>query len=548
MVNFTSAISVLILGWYIFSRNKKDVSSQLTLLIAVFLAFWAFASTMSDVMRSTEPALFWAQIAIIGPFFFPGFFLIFSYHFPTQRKRMSVFRAFLLMLPALVAMAFVPTTYNIEEIRLADWGTDFTPGTLYSVGILYIFFYLGWAAKNFIVAYREAKTDTTRRMQIILIFFAIAIVVFSLVLTNGLLPLVFNYTQASVFGPASSLFFVILVGYAVAKHNLLNTKVIATEFFTAVLIYLSFVQMFGSESVTDLILQLVSFCTVIVFGSFLVRSVRKEVERRHELQKLAAQLAGANEKLKEMDTLKSDFISIASHQLRTPTSVIKGYLSLMLDGAYGKVEGPMRDKVVAMADMAERLVVMINEMLNVSRIERNRITYTCQSVDIAETAQVIVSELENKAIERKIGLRLVVRDPVGTAMAYADNDKLKEALSNIVDNALKYSTHGTVEVMVQARPTHKDVLIQVSDEGLGIAAEDIKHMFEKFYRSGNPEVARQTGTGLGLYVCRIFLRDMGGDVWIERSALGKGTVFAITLPTEQKNPNGLCTFLPTSQA
>jgi len=284
---------------------------------------------------------------------------------------------------------------------------------------------------------------------------------------------------------------------------------------------------------------LVCVSTVSVF---LVRSVRHEVEQRKELELLSAELSLKNEKLKEMDTLKSDFISIASHQLRTPTSVIKGYLSLMLDGAYGKVDGPMRDKVVAMIDMAERLVVMINEMLNVSRIERNKISYACSKVDIAEIARIIVNELQFQASEKHIGLRLTTHDPVGTAMAYIDREKITEALCNIVENAVKYSTHGTVDVSVQARPTHKDVLIRVSDEGLGIAAADVPHLFEKFYRSGNPEVARITGTGLGLYVCRVFLRDMGGDVWVERSAPGQGTVFAVTLPTEPKNPNGLCTF------
>ena len=231
-----------------------------------------------------------------------------------------------------------------------------------------------------------------------------------------------------------------------------------------------------------------------------------------------------------MDQIKNDFISIASHQLSTPISVIKGYISLMLEGAYGKVEGPLREKIENMNTMNERLVQMINNMLNVSRIEKNEIDFECTQFDAAEVVRQTIGEMALTVEQKKLKLEFV-SPPAKPVSAYADPERRREVLGNLIDNAVKYSEHGSIEVRLKTRVKEGRVRITVKDEGLGIAPEDQKHIFEKFFRAREPAVAHQAGTGLGLYICARFLRGMGGDIWIERSEAGKGTTFAVELPS-----------------
>lgn len=531
IINFTSALAVLGLGYFIYSRDRGSVANQLSLLVAIFLAFWALSSTLSDVMHSPRPAMIWAQLAIIGPYFFAAYFLLFSHVFPTPSGRLGWLKATMIMLPSLAVCMLVTSPLNVVEIRLADWGTDFTPGPLYPIGILYLLLYLGLATANFVRSLRRT-TDPLVRKQVKIVLLAVALQTLSMITTNALLPLLFNYTKASVIGPASSLFFVVLMMYAVLKHGFLSVKVLASEMFAITLTFVSFITLFDARSVAGYVRNLVVFLATGGVGLLLANSVSAEVRRREQLQLLTTELRRANEHLKDVDKLKSEFISIASHQLRTPISVIKGYLSLLIEGAYGACAPMATEKIRQMFAMNERLVHMVNNMLNVSRIEKDKIEFDCKLFDVAEVIRQTVAELA-LTVEQK-GLKLeFVSPPAKPVRAFADPERLHEVLGNLIDNAVKYSEQGGIEVRLKARAKEGVAVITVKDEGIGMAPEDRKHIFEKFFRAREPAVAHQAGTGLGLYICARFLRGMGGDIKIGRTELGKGTTFEVVLPMRE---------------
>jgi signal transduction histidine kinase len=531
-VNFSAAAFAFFIGVAVLWQKKDSAIHQLFFLVAFNTGFWSFSSTMADVSRDYDVALFWARMAIIGPFFLSAAFLIFSYYFPARTGHISVAKAFAILLPSIIALLLVATPYNIESITLRDWGTDFTPGPLYTALFVQLLLYFSLAARHFVSTYKKTQ-DPIVKKQIIFLCLGMILVVVSGVFTNLVLPLVFHYTKSSVIGPAATAFFVVLTMYAILRHGLLNLKVIAAELFSGALVFISFTDIFQAQSVDQFAYHGLLFLVTLVVALLLVKSVSSEVRRREELHVLTLKLEEANEHLKEMDQLKSEFISIASHQLRTPISVIKGYISLMLEGAYGKVDGPLREKLQSMSLMNERLVQMINNMLNVTRIEKNKIDYVCATTELAPIMERAVTEMSFKASQKGLALAFDAAGSEGLE-AYVDGEKLQEVLTNLVDNAIKYSPKGTITLRAKRMAKAKGAMITVEDQGLGMSAETAANVFQKFYRAKDVAVARETGTGLGLYIVAIFVRNMGGDVWIERSAPGEGTVVAVTLPSQPK--------------
>jgi len=247
-------------------------------------------------------------------------------------------------------------------------------------------------------------------------------------------------------------------------------------------------------------------------------------------------LAEANSHLKEMDQLKSEFISIASHQLRTPISVVKGYLSLMLDGSFGTLSDTMKEKAVQMFDMNERLVLMVNNMLNVTRIEKHKLEYTFETTDVSRVIVEAVDEMQSKAKKKNLALTFANAE-LEPLIAFVDKEKLHETITNLIDNAIKYSTAGEIVVRAELFRKGAEVIISIKDTGVGISKDEAARLFAKFFRASGSKVSHAQGTGLGLYVCKMFIEGMGGKIWVDRSELGKGTTFAFLLPTE---PNQKC--------
>ncbi|MEY4723227.1 MAG: hypothetical protein RLZZ324_740 [Candidatus Parcubacteria bacterium] len=527
VINFCVAALTFLIGVAVLRQKQDSPVNQMFFFVAFNSGFWCFSSTMADVVREPSFALYWAQMALIGPFLLSAGFLVFSYFFPVK-IRLPWWKIAIIFIPSIVATLMVNTKYNIETVTLRSWGTDYEPGPLFTALFIHLLVYFGLAARHFWRVYKTAE-DKIVKNQVLFLSLGMALFVGSGVLTNLVLPL-FGYTQSSVIGPASALFFVVFTMYAVVRHGLLNIKVIATEIFAGAFTFINFIQIFRSQSTGDFYINTLVFVVTSAAATLLIRSVLDEVSRREQLQLLTDQLEIANAHLQEMDTIKSEFISIASHQLRTPISIMKGYLSLMMEGAYGVPEGALKEKIGHMFQMNERLVLMVNNMLNVTRIEKNKIEFDCADMDVVPVIAEAVGEMQLKAKQK--GLKAVFADPPKDPLtAYIDKEKLHEVLSNLMDNAAKYSEVGTISVRAVPFRAGKEVLITVTDEGVGMNKEDAEKLFQKFTRGISHRASAEQGTGLGLYVCKMFVEGMGGQIWIDKTAPGMGTTFAFLLAT-----------------
>jgi signal transduction histidine kinase len=250
------------------------------------------------------------------------------------------------------------------------------------------------------------------------------------------------------------------------------------------------------------------------------------------LQIVANETAAAIEKGRffEEDRLKTEFVSIASHELLTPTTSMKGYLSMILDEGIGKVDPTARGYLEKVYSETNRLAVLVKDLLNVSRIDRGKIVVELKTQDVLPLVQHAVETQELKAKEQKLALKLELPKKA-LPMVSVDSDKLLEVFINVIGNGLKYTKKGSVTVSFNATPTQ--VMVSVVDTGIGIGPKDMSHLFGKFFRASNSDETGQTGTGLGLYVSKYMTELMGGTIAVD-SVVGKGTTFTIILPVASK--------------
>ncbi len=240
-------------------------------------------------------------------------------------------------------------------------------------------------------------------------------------------------------------------------------------------------------------------------------------------------LKRANSRLQILDRQKTEFLSIASHQLRTPLSIIKGYIELISDGAYGHVSKKLDAVLKDMADSNERLVKLVDDFLNISRIEQGRTKYSFKEQSIAPIIQSVVDELLQRAEQANI--KISWKGTKKGKKVYIDDDKIRHIIFNYVDNAIKYSEKGTIKILVDEE--NDGINVRVVDEGFGFGPEDEAAFFQKFYRGKNVEGTNVNGTGLGIYVCRQFVEAHGGHVWAHSPGLGKGSEFGFWIPMQK---------------
>lgn len=246
-----------------------------------------------------------------------------------------------------------------------------------------------------------------------------------------------------------------------------------------------------------------------------------------------AQLKVALAELKTLDNAKSEFISIASHQLRTPISIIKGYLSMLNEGDFGDMSESQDAIIRKTTDNVEQLNNIIDDILNASRIERGNLNLAIEQTDLISLIRSVVEQLKNKAINK--GLKLSFDSTVPQLSIDIDKNKIYEVVMNMVDNAINYTLKGSITVTCSiASNSHTLAIITVKDTGIGIPRSFRNKIFKRFSRSENAREIRPDGTGIGLYVAKSFIEAHKGSIEFE-SRENKGTTFTIKLPLVAQN-------------
>ncbi len=250
---------------------------------------------------------------------------------------------------------------------------------------------------------------------------------------------------------------------------------------------------------------------------------------------LYQKIQDANERLKDLDHLKDEFVSLASHELRTPMTAIKSYVWLLLNGKTGEISEKQREYLTRTYDSTERLIQLVNDMLNISRIESGRFTVQPTPVDISQLMKETIAEVDVRAQE--FGIKLSLVKPEKPLMVNADSSRIKEVAINLIGNSLKFTPKdGSITVSV-ADGGDGFIYVKVHDTGRGIEKDDIPKLFRKFNMLGSNYLTkdRGQGTGLGLYLSKSLVELHGGKIWAESEGLDKGSTFTFTLPVLKEN-------------
>ena len=249
---------------------------------------------------------------------------------------------------------------------------------------------------------------------------------------------------------------------------------------------------------------------------------------KNNLSSITQEVYKMNIQLHQLDKVKDDFVSIASHELRTPMTAIRSYVWM----AINRSDIPLSDKLKKYLERTlistERLINLVNDMLNISRIESGRIEVKPKSFTMESLITDVLYEVEAKAKEQKVA---VIAKPAKIPPVFADSDKVHQVLLNLIGNALKFTPAGG-SITINFYSDGQYVQTSVTDTGVGMARDDMAKLFTKFGRLDNSYVAAATsgGTGLGLFICKNLIELMGGKMNATSEGLGKGSTFNFTLP------------------
>ena len=275
-----------------------------------------------------------------------------------------------------------------------------------------------------------------------------------------------------------------------------------------------------------------------------LRLEAKVVERTRELSEANAALESSHRKLQALDRLKSDFVSNVSHELRTPLTAIRMSVDNLLDGVAGEVGSTLERYLTKVKSNTDRLVRLITDLLDLSRIEAGRIDLSLTAIPVGEVMQDVTESLRPMAAGK--GLELLVVSAAASTQAFADRDKFQQVLINLVENAVKFTPKGgrvTVSARVLGQPSIAEyagqdrpcIEVTVEDTGEGIPPEEIGAIFEKFHQLRRDGQAKAQGTGLGLAIAKSLIELQGGRIWVE-SQVGRGSRFIFTLPVAEDRP------------
>ncbi|MBL7159124.1 GAF domain-containing sensor histidine kinase [Candidatus Microgenomates bacterium] len=254
--------------------------------------------------------------------------------------------------------------------------------------------------------------------------------------------------------------------------------------------------------------------------------IRKfNITLKKEIQKATSELRRANVRLIELDQIKNEFLSIATHELRTPMTAVKGYLDMVISGDAGKINKKTKEFLTEAFNVTDRLAALVNDMLDVSRIEQKRLDLKIKNFDLSVEIKKVCGQLNSLAKEKK--LSLTYKSLKSLPLVKADQDKVRQILNNLIGNAIKFTKKGGM--VISHKVNKEKVITQIKDTGMGISEENLISLFQKFVRVNGALDREEGGTGLGLYVSKGLVENMSGKIW-GKSKLGQGSTFSFSLP------------------
>jgi len=518
LIYLISISSNFLLASFVFLRGRREKVNKAFFLSVISANAWLVSLFLYYSLENPEWVLWLGKInfAMVVPFLY--YLLKFTVVFPTESlfefKKVSKY-----LLPVFLIL-FILTIFTPlvarQEIITGVGQRETIYGQLYPLYIINYFLISFSVGVVLFLKLRKYKKPI-EKLQIKYVLVGLIVSLLFGFTTNIIFPY-FGFFNIANYGPLTTIIFSIFVTIAIARHHLFEIKVVLVELFVVAIGLILFIQSWINEAIWLRILNWSVFVLFCIFGYYLIRATIEEIRRREQIEKMDKELRKTYKELKKLDIAKSEFISIASHQLRTPLTAIKGYVSLIDDRVYGEFPGKMKKPLRNIYSSVERLIKLVGDLLSISRIEAGKIKVEPEEFILEDLISGVIDELRNLSKEKKLYLKLEVsKKPV--VKVFLDKAKIRQVILNIIDNAIKYTQMGGI--IVNYKQENGFCRINIEDTGAGMTRSEIVDLFKTFSRGAAGKRTWTEGAGLGLYIAKNFTEMHNGRIWVSLSRMRK---------------------------
>lgn len=504
------------LAFWIYFANPTSKINRIFSLFTISFLLWAPLPYFFNLPRFSQIALYLVRFGYGCVLLFLVVFYFFVVYFPRVEKRQFYLEKIILFLGTTFFFISTFTNIIVRNIEFTRWGVN----PVFGVGKIPYFSLVFFLTIEGLGLLLKKYFSLSQREKLKIQYVLIGLIIFATpnLIFNTIFPFLGRTSQVRYYplGNYSAIFLLGFTAYAIVKRELFGIKVVLTALLVGLIaILLTLDALIFTEILIFQIIKGTILIIFLYFGHLLIKSIMEEIERREELERISK--------------AKSEFISIASHQLRTPLTAIKGYISMILEGSYGEFPGKAKKAIRNVYKSNERLIKLVNDLLNVSRIESGKIEMNFKPCSIEEIIKSVIEELKIEAKKKKIYLKFKKEK---LPKIKIDAERIRQVILNIVDNAIRYTNKGgiTIKAFKINKINNKKIRIEISDTGAGMTKEEISKIFKSFSRAGAGSRFYTEGVGLGLYVARKFVELHRGKIWATSPGRGKGSTFYIELP------------------
>lgn len=512
------AIISLFFGFFVYSQDKRSLLPKIFLLLSLFFSIFLINEIVQWTAVHANMVYFgWAIAALLQAVIW--FLAIYFVSVFVNQRDMSFGKKLALCLSVAPIIFLIPTKFDIQffDINNCEAVSGYLWYYLYAfevcsiLGIIYVSL-RGYFSKNVLPHIKQ---------QILILMIGMFLFL-SLFAASNILGEFTKIYEVNLIGPLGMAAFLALIAFLMVRFKTFNAKLITAQALVFAIIFLVGSEFFFITTFTNYILVSFTFVLVYIGGYYLVKSVKNEIKAKEDLQVANAQLV-------ELNKQKSEFVSFASHQLRSPLTSIVGNSSLILEGDAGPVSDSIKNIVKTIMEATKTQINVVESYLNISRIELGTMKYNLVDMDFKELAEQVMNEQKPNIEAKKLSHTLSI-DASKTYKIKADADKFKQVLMNIVDNSLKYTSKGSINVSLVKDEAKGVITFKVADTGVGIRPDVMPKLFQKFSRADNANESNIHGTGLGLFIAKDIMKAHGGRVWAESEGEGKGSQFYVEVP------------------
>jgi len=506
-------VASLVLGFLVFWNNKKSLTGKLLLSVAVAFGVWAFFDLILWATNRTDITMFFWSLQILFEFFvfLLSFYLVYTYinnKFPSFKVNLIIFLA------TVPFILLISTKYNLLGVDLSDCYAIESDIIVYYSYILEILF----TVLSILVIVFGYKHNITRRKEIII--FLVGIALFLLAFSFG--NIVGSFTEDWVtaqYGLFGMPIFMGFLSYLIVKFHTFNVKLIAAQALVWGMVLLIGSQFFFIRNPINRVLNGVTFISVIIFGYFLVKSVKIEIEQKEQLAKLNIDLQNV---IKQRESL----VHLITHKVKGSFTRTKFIFAGLLDGTFGEVSPEVKKIATQGLEFDNGGIQTVDLVLNVANLQNGLIKYDMKNIDFKD---VVLKTVEDKKVGAEAkGLKIETDIKDGSYQVNGDSFWLKEVVNNLIENSIKYTKEGVIKVGLGVKG--KNALLSIVDTGLGITEEDKKNLFTEGGRGKDSVKVNVDSTGYGLFTVKMVVQEHKGRVWAESEGAGKGSQLYVELP------------------